>query len=79
MFMRPTDGAKLVMKKWIEELQAQPWSKTKKSNDQPAFNWALNKTAGQVCADLFSASTFYKLDDWNSVFLLFFPDKINSA
>lgn len=48
IFLRPTDGAKLVMKKWIEELYAQPWSKTKKSNDQPAFNWALNKTAGQV-------------------------------
>lgn len=47
--MRPTSGAKLVMKKWIEELQAQPWSKAKKANDQPAFNWALNKTAGQVC------------------------------
>jgi rhamnogalacturonan II specific xylosyltransferase len=52
IFMRPTDGAKLVMKKWIEELKAQPWSKTKKANDQPAFNWALNKTAGQVFADL---------------------------
>ncbi|MBA0730528.1 hypothetical protein Golax_000050, partial [Gossypium laxum] len=34
------------MKKWTEELQAQPWSKAKKANDQPAFNWALNKTAG---------------------------------
>lgn len=50
IYMRPTDGAKLVMKKWIEELQAQPWSKAKKANDQPAFNWALNKTAGQVCS-----------------------------
>lgn len=50
IYLRPTDGAKLVMKKWIEELQAQPWSKAKKANDQPAFNWALNKTAGQVCA-----------------------------
>lgn len=49
IFMHPTDGAKLVMKKWIEELQEQPWSKAKKANDQPAFNWALNKTAGQVC------------------------------
>lgn len=37
------------MNKWIEELEAQPWSKAKKANDQPAFNWALNKTAGQVC------------------------------
>ncbi|KAK8326238.1 hypothetical protein V6Z11_A11G102400, partial [Gossypium hirsutum] len=46
IFLRPTDGAKLVMKKWTEELQAQPWSKAKKVNDQPAFNWALNKTAG---------------------------------
>ncbi|XP_039790370.1 uncharacterized protein LOC120656364 [Panicum virgatum] len=25
-----------------------PWSKQRKSNDQPAFNWALNKTAEQV-------------------------------
>lgn len=37
------------MRKWIEELKAQPWSKAKKANDQPAFNWALNKTAGEVC------------------------------
>jgi len=49
IFLRPSSGAKLVMKKWIEELQVQPWSKEKKSNDQPAFNWALNKTAGEVC------------------------------
>lgn len=56
IFLRPTDGAKLVMKEWIEELQAQPWSKAKKANDQPAFNWALNRTAGQVC---FSPSCHY--------------------
>lgn len=49
IYLRPTDGAKLVMKKWIEELKEQPWSKKKKANDQPAFNWALNKTAGEVC------------------------------
>ncbi|XWS76942.1 hypothetical protein CRYUN_Cryun01aG0221000 [Craigia yunnanensis] len=56
IFLRPTDGAKLVMKKWIEELQAQPWSKAKKANDQPAFNWALNKTAGLVCGSLPASS-----------------------
>ena len=50
IYLRPTSGAKLVMQNWIEELQAQPWSKAKKANDQPAFNWALNKTAGQVCS-----------------------------
>ena len=49
IFLRPTNGAKLLMKKRIEELQDQPWSKAKKANDQPAFNWALNKTAHQVC------------------------------
>lgn len=38
------------MKKWIEELQDQPWSKAKKANDQPGFNWALMKTAEQVCS-----------------------------
>jgi rhamnogalacturonan II specific xylosyltransferase len=36
------------MRKWVEELKEQPWSKKAKSNDQPAFNWALLKTAGQV-------------------------------
>ncbi|KAI3831727.1 hypothetical protein MKX03_016525 [Papaver bracteatum] len=44
----PPPGAKLVMKKWIEQLQDQPWFKKRaKANDQPGFNWALNKTAGQ--------------------------------
>ncbi|KAL0412105.1 UNVERIFIED_CONTAM: UDP-D-xylose:L-fucose alpha-1,3-D-xylosyltransferase M [Sesamum latifolium] len=47
IYLRPTPGAKLVMKKWIEELQAEPWSKAKKANDQPGFNWALLKTAAQ--------------------------------
>ncbi|KAL9663130.1 hypothetical protein QQ045_027969 [Rhodiola kirilowii] len=51
IFMRPTAGAKLVLNKWIEEMQEQPWSKEKKANDQPAFNWALMKTAEQ--ADLY--------------------------
>ncbi|KAK1275255.1 hypothetical protein QJS04_geneDACA011152 [Acorus gramineus] len=58
IFLRPTDGAKLVMKKWIEELKDQPWSKTKKSNDQPAFNWALNKTADQVDLYLLPQAAF---------------------
>ncbi|KAK2995817.1 hypothetical protein RJ640_006156 [Escallonia rubra] len=58
IYMRPTNGAKLVMKKWIEELQAQPWSKAKKANDQPAFNWALNRTAGQVDLYLLPQAAF---------------------
>nr|KJB24628.1 hypothetical protein B456_004G154200 [Gossypium raimondii] len=58
IFLRPKDGAKLVMKKWIEELQAQPWSKAKKANDQPAFNWALNKTAGLVDLYLLPQAAF---------------------
>ncbi|XP_059651312.1 UDP-D-xylose:L-fucose alpha-1,3-D-xylosyltransferase MGP4-like [Cornus florida] len=58
IYLRPTNGAKLVMNKWIEELQAQPWSKAKKSNDQPAFNWALNKTAGQVDLYLLPQAAF---------------------
>lgn len=58
IFLRPTDGAKLVMKKWIEELQVQPWSKKRKSNDQPAFNWALNKTVGQVDMYLLQQAAF---------------------
>lgn len=58
IYLRPTSGAKLVLKKWIEELQAQPWSQAKKSNDQPAFNWALNKTAGQVDLYLLPQAAF---------------------
>ncbi|XP_022770515.1 UDP-D-xylose:L-fucose alpha-1,3-D-xylosyltransferase MGP4-like [Durio zibethinus] len=58
IFLRPTDGAKLVMKNWIEELQAQPWSKAKKANDQPAFNWALNRTAGLVDLYLLPQTAF---------------------
>ncbi|XP_072974639.1 UDP-D-xylose:L-fucose alpha-1,3-D-xylosyltransferase MGP4-like [Typha angustifolia] len=70
IFLRPTKGAKEVMKKWIDELQEQPWSKKKKSNDQPAFNWALNKTAGEV--DLYllpqvafpSGGLYFKNETW---------------
>ncbi|KAL3536755.1 hypothetical protein ACH5RR_000121 [Cinchona calisaya] len=58
IYLRPTSGAKLIMKKWIEELQAQPWSKARKANDQPAFNWALNKTAGQVDLYLLPQAAF---------------------
>nr|XP_043620683.1 UDP-D-xylose:L-fucose alpha-1,3-D-xylosyltransferase MGP4-like [Erigeron canadensis] len=58
IYMHPTPGAKLVMQKWIEELQAQPWSKAKKANDQPAFNWALNKTAGEVDLYLLPQAAF---------------------
>ncbi|CAI9764863.1 unnamed protein product [Fraxinus pennsylvanica] len=58
IFMRPTNGAKLVMKKWIEELQAEPWSRAKKANDQPGFNWALMKTAGQVDLYLLPQAAF---------------------
>ena len=48
IFLRPTSGAKLAMRKWIEELQEQPWTRAKKANDQPAFNWALMKIEKQV-------------------------------
>ncbi|KAL1546376.1 UDP-D-xylose:L-fucose alpha-1,3-D-xylosyltransferase mgp4 [Salvia divinorum] len=58
IYLRPTVGAKLLMKKWIEELQDQPWSRAKKANDQPAFNWALNKTAGQVNVYLLPQKAF---------------------
>ncbi|KAK6920053.1 Nucleotide-diphospho-sugar transferase [Dillenia turbinata] len=58
IFLRPTPGAKLVMKKWIEELQVQPWSKAQKANDQPAFNWALLKTKEQVDLYLLPQAAF---------------------
>lgn len=48
IFLHPTPGAKLLMRKWIEELQAEPWSRAKKANDQPGFNWALMKTSAKV-------------------------------
>ncbi|CAA7013095.1 unnamed protein product [Microthlaspi erraticum] len=58
IFLRPTHGAKLLMKKWIEELQSQTWSKSNKGNDQPAFNWALNKTSPQVDVYLLPQEAF---------------------
>ncbi|XP_013591278.1 PREDICTED: UDP-D-xylose:L-fucose alpha-1,3-D-xylosyltransferase MGP4-like isoform X2 [Brassica oleracea var. oleracea] len=48
IFLRPTNGAKLLMNKWIEELGSLFWAKPKEGNDQPAFNWALNKTAHEL-------------------------------
>ncbi|XP_057813840.1 UDP-D-xylose:L-fucose alpha-1,3-D-xylosyltransferase MGP4 isoform X1 [Cryptomeria japonica] len=70
IFLRPTSRAKLVMKKWIEELEMQPWSRTAKTNDQPAFNWALNKTADQVRLYLLpqyafpSGGLYFKNETW---------------
>ncbi|KAG7553318.1 Nucleotide-diphospho-sugar transferase [Arabidopsis thaliana x Arabidopsis arenosa] len=60
IYLRPTDGAKLLMKKWSEELQSQAWSESIrfKANDQPAFNLALNKTAHQVDLYLLSQVAF---------------------
>ncbi|KAJ7962496.1 Glycosyltransferase [Quillaja saponaria] len=58
IFLRPTNRAKLVMSKWIEELQIQHWSKPMKSSDQPAFNSALNKTAGEVDLYLLPQAAF---------------------
>ncbi|EFJ30957.1 Rhamnogalacturonan II Xylosyl transferase-like protein [Selaginella moellendorffii] len=58
IFLRPTPGAKLVLQKWIEELQQQPWSPKAKANDQPAFNWALNKTSNKVDMYLLPQASF---------------------
>ncbi|KAL6181420.1 hypothetical protein ACLB2K_048075 [Fragaria x ananassa] len=58
IFLRPTSGAKLIMKKWIEEMQQEPWSRAKKANDQPAFNWALDKNAAQVDLYLLPQAAF---------------------
>ncbi|KAK1696907.1 hypothetical protein QYE76_013604 [Lolium multiflorum] len=58
IYLQPTEGAKLLLRKWIEELKEQPWSKKVKSNDQPAFNWALLKTVGQVDVYLLPQSAF---------------------
>ncbi|CAN6969728.1 unnamed protein product [Brassica rapa subsp. trilocularis] len=56
IFLRPTNGAKLLMKKWNKELQ--DGTKAYEGNDQPAFNWALNKTASQVDLYLLSQAAF---------------------
>ncbi|KAJ3676267.1 hypothetical protein LUZ60_003679 [Juncus effusus] len=58
IYLRPSSGAKLVLNKWIQEMQEQPWSKKQKANDQPAFNWALNKTASQVDMYLLPQAAF---------------------
>ncbi|KAF8091977.1 hypothetical protein N665_0430s0014 [Sinapis alba] len=59
IFLRCTSGAKLLLKKWVEEIRAQPWSNTeaKKPHDQPAFNRALHKTT-QVDVYLLPQSAF---------------------
>eukprot|EP00249_Psilotum_nudum_P015071 c25151_g1_i2 orf=795-1886(-) len=70
LFLRPTPGAKLILRKWIEELQAQPWSPKARANDQPAFNWALNKSASQVNSYLLpqyafpSGGLYFKNETW---------------
>ncbi|CAN6853055.1 unnamed protein product [Brassica oleracea] len=56
IFLRHTKGAKLLMKKWIKELQ--DGTKAYEGNDQPAFNWALNKTSNQVDLYLLSQAAF---------------------
>ncbi|KFK27221.1 hypothetical protein AALP_AA8G353300 [Arabis alpina] len=58
LFLRPTNAAKLLMKKWIEEIQAQPWFNGMNGNDQPALNRALRKTPGQVDLYLLSQAAF---------------------
>ncbi|KAF8109825.1 hypothetical protein N665_0090s0008 [Sinapis alba] len=60
IFLRCTSGAKLLLKKWVEEIRAQPWSNTeaKKPHDQPAFNRALHKTTHQVDVYLLPQSAF---------------------
>ncbi|GJN14344.1 hypothetical protein PR202_gb01161 [Eleusine coracana subsp. coracana] len=63
IFLRPTEGAKLLLRKWIEEMKEQPWSKQRKSNDQPAFNWALNKTAGQFYVAKMAMSSVKQLTE----------------
>ncbi|KAG6496046.1 hypothetical protein ZIOFF_043894 [Zingiber officinale] len=70
IFLRPTRGAKKAMSSWIEEIQNQPWSDNKPTHDQPAFNSALNKTAGEV--DLYllpqaafpSGGLYFRNGDW---------------
>ncbi|CAN7132045.1 unnamed protein product [Brassica rapa subsp. narinosa] len=56
IFLRPKYGAKLLMKKWIQELHA--GSNAYEGNDQPAFNWALNKTAHQLDLYLLPQAAF---------------------
>ncbi|KAJ7523662.1 hypothetical protein O6H91_18G057600 [Diphasiastrum complanatum] len=58
LFMRSSPGAKLLLRKWIEELHNQSWTPRVKPNDQPAFNWALNKTFGEVKLFLLPQESF---------------------
>ncbi|KAG6499936.1 UDP-D-xylose:L-fucose alpha-1,3-D-xylosyltransferase-like [Zingiber officinale] len=58
IFLRPTRGGKKLIRSWIEEIQKQHWSKAAKTNDQPAFNCALRKTAKEVDLDLLPQTAF---------------------
>lgn len=70
LFLRPTEGAKLLLRAWMKELHEHQWSPSLKANDQPAFNWALNHTAGQVDVYLLpqvafpSGGLYFKNDTW---------------
>lgn len=72
LYIRPTSGGKLILRNWIEELEAQPWSQHAKANDQPGFNWALNKTADMVKLYLLPQQAFptgglyFKNETWRS-------------
>ncbi|CAM6024008.1 unnamed protein product [Sphagnum balticum] len=57
-FLRPTEGARLLLHLWIEELQGQPWTFHVRENDQPGFTRALNKTASQVDVHLLQQVAF---------------------
>jgi hypothetical protein len=48
LFLRPTEGARLLLHLWIKELQGQPWTFHVRENEQSGFTRALNKTASQV-------------------------------
>ncbi|CAK9222722.1 unnamed protein product [Sphagnum troendelagicum] len=58
LFLRPTEGARLLLHLWIKELQGQPWTFHDRGNDQPGFTRALNKTASQVDVYLLSQVAF---------------------
>ncbi|XP_074559546.1 UDP-D-xylose:L-fucose alpha-1,3-D-xylosyltransferase 1-like [Curcuma longa] len=58
IFLRPTRGGKKVVRSWIEEIQNQKWSEKAKTNDQPAFNCALSKTAKEVDLELLPQAAF---------------------
>jgi rhamnogalacturonan II specific xylosyltransferase len=71
LFLRPTEGARLLLHLWIKELQGHPWTFHVRENDQSGFTRALNKTAsqGHPCVQSKNVKKRKLIEDISATFL----------